>query len=85
MILHNGYPVFIVSEGQSKSFSIDKEKLPLDQIVDANGADDAFIGGFLAEYIRGKSLDDSIRCGCYATNIVLKHEGCTFPEVCGYK
>ncbi|KII94226.1 hypothetical protein PLICRDRAFT_171891 [Plicaturopsis crispa FD-325 SS-3] len=34
-----------------------------DQIVDTNGAGDAFAGGFLGAYVAGKSLDESVEVG----------------------
>lgn len=33
------------------------------QIVDTNGAGDAFAGGFLGAYVAGKSLDESVEVG----------------------
>jgi adenosine kinase len=33
------------------------------QIVDTDGADDAFIGGFLAAFYLDKSLEDCIKAG----------------------
>jgi len=34
-----------------------------DQIVDTNGAGDAFAGGFLGAYVAGKSLDECVEVG----------------------
>ncbi|XP_060780761.1 adenosine kinase isoform X2 [Neoarius graeffei] len=49
-------------------------------IVDTNGAGDAFVGGFLSELVQDKSLEQCIRAGHYAANVIIKHSGCTFPE-----
>ncbi|KAG8902163.1 adenosine kinase [Tulasnella sp. 403] len=37
--------------------------LPDDQIVDTNGAGDAFAGGFMGAFISGKSIDESVEVG----------------------
>ncbi len=41
--------------------------------------------GFLAELINGRDLDKCVKCGCFAAGIVLRHEGCAFPERCDYQ
>ncbi|XP_022521756.1 adenosine kinase b isoform X1 [Astyanax mexicanus] len=50
------------------------------EIVDTNGAGDAFVGGFLSELVQEKSLEQCIRAGHYAANIIIQRSGCTFPE-----
>nr|CDJ82683.1 Carbohydrate purine kinase and Transcription factor CBF NF-Y archaeal histone domain containing protein [Haemonchus contortus] len=37
-----------------------------EKIVDTNGAGDAFVGGFLSQYIQKKGIEESIKCGNYA-------------------
>nr|XP_055031647.1 adenosine kinase b [Misgurnus anguillicaudatus] len=56
--------------------------LDIDQndIVDTNGAGDAFVGGFLSELVKEKSLEDCIRAGHYAAHVIIRRAGCTFPE-----
>ncbi|KAM3862944.1 adenosine kinase-like [Diretmus argenteus] len=49
-------------------------------IVDTNGAGDAFVGGFLSELVQDKALDQCVRAGHYAANVVIRRAGCTFPE-----
>ena len=39
------------------------EKLEASQIVDTNGAGDAFAGGFIGAYVSGKSLDECVLAG----------------------
>lgn len=51
---------------------------PVAAIVDANGAGDAFVGGFLAAFAKGKSIDDSVRVGTWAAGHVIQRSGCTF-------
>lgn len=47
-----------------------------EDIVDTNGAGDAFAGGFLAQYVKGKSLERCAEGGHYAASIIIKERGC---------
>ncbi|XP_047458957.1 adenosine kinase isoform X2 [Mugil cephalus] len=49
-------------------------------IVDTNGAGDAFVGGFLSELVQEKSLDKCVKAAHYAANVIIRRAGCTFPE-----
>ncbi|KAJ8013505.1 hypothetical protein DPEC_G00030480 [Dallia pectoralis] len=51
-----------------------------EDIVDTNGAGDAFVGGFLSELVQDKPLEECIRAGHYAANVIIRRAGCTFPE-----
>lgn len=55
--------------------------VPVEQIVDSNGAGDAFAGGFLAGHLLGYPVDKSVALGHAAASVILKHSGCTFPSV----
>ncbi|KAM6951669.1 adenosine kinase b isoform 2-T2 [Aplochiton taeniatus] len=57
--------------------------LDIDQndIVDTNGAGDAFVGGFLSELVQERPLEECIRAGHYAANVIIRRAGCTFPEI----
>ena len=50
------------------------------QIVDTNGAGDAFVGGFLAQLAKNKSIEDCVKCGIWAATEIIQRSGCTFPE-----
>uniref|UniRef100_A0A8C6WSG8 Adenosine kinase n=1 Tax=Neogobius melanostomus TaxID=47308 RepID=A0A8C6WSG8_9GOBI len=49
-------------------------------IVDTNGAGDAFVGGFLSELVQEKPLDKCVKAAHYAANVIIQRAGCTFPE-----
>ena len=54
-----------------------------EEIVDFNGAGGAFLGGFLANYLKGNKNNRIFNCsqmGNNAANIILKNIGCTFPK-----
>ena len=57
-------------------------KIKDEEIQDLNGAGDAFLGGFLSEYMKGSSIDDSCKNGINASYVILKNVGCTFPKKC---
>ena len=50
-----------------------------EDILDTNGAGDAWVGGFLSQLVLGKSVEDSLLGGHYAANVIIQRSGCTFP------
>lgn len=49
-----------------------------DDIVDLNGAGDAFLGGFLSQYMQGKNIENCCKAGNDTAGVILKNIGCTF-------
>ncbi|XP_046887763.1 adenosine kinase-like [Hypomesus transpacificus] len=80
--------VVVFTQGKDDTVATVGEKvtmfpvLDIDQndIVDTNGAGDAFVGGFLSELVQERPLEDCIRAGHYAANVIIRRVGCTFPE-----
>merc|ERR1711915_60083 len=68
-------PVVVVSEGKVAEYPV--TPLTSDQIVDTNGAGDAFVGGFLAQLAKGKSTKEAIQCGLWAATEIIQVSGCT--------
>lgn len=58
---------------------------PESEIVDLNGAGDAFAGGFMAAVYLNKSVEDCVRAGHYCAWEVIRRSGATFPAVCSFK
>lgn len=56
-----------------------------DDIVDLNGAGDAFCGGLLAGLARGVSLEEAIQAGHNCAYHVILRSGATFPETPDFK
>jgi len=52
---------------------------PPEEIVDTNGAGDSFVGGFLSQYVQGKSLDQCIAAGHYCAYECIRRSGATLP------
>lgn len=67
----------VARDGKIEEFAV--EPLEKSKIVDTNGAGDAFVGGFLSQYVKGKSIADAVRAGHYAARVVIQRSGCTYP------
>ena len=81
-LLHEwGAKIVVVTRGEKGVLIYDGEKfaefqaLPIDKIVDPTGAGDAFAGGFLAYYSKGKPLEECVAQGLFRAREVLKKEG----------
>ena len=60
-------------------------RLKNEEICDLNGAGDAFLGGFLSQYMKGASLEQCCKVGNDAAYVIIKHVGCTFPKTAPFK
>jgi adenosine kinase len=54
-------------------------------IKDTNGCGDAFVGGFLSQLAQGKQVSDCLRCGIYASKVVIRYFGCNYPDEPDYE
>ena len=70
-------PVLLYKDGEVSEWPI----LPIkeEEILDTNGAGDAWVGGFLSQLVLERSVEDAIGGGHYAANVIIKRSGCTFP------
>ncbi|XP_059168408.1 uncharacterized protein LOC131950318 isoform X2 [Physella acuta] len=71
-------PAISVVDGKVKEYPV--ILINQEDIVDSNGAGDAFVGGFLAKLVEGGSLDECVASGHQVANLILQSTGCTFPE-----
>lgn len=69
-------PVLLAQNGQITEIPV--EELSNEEIIDTNGAGDAFVGGFLSQFIQEKPLETCVRCGIWAAREIIKRSGCTF-------
>ena len=84
IITHGAKPV-IVAKNVPGSDDVELIEYPLEpltpeQIVDTNGAGDAFVGGFLSQLHQGKDIPACIQAGIALSREVVQRSGCTFPE-----
>ena len=77
VITHGAEPTIVVENFNVTKYPV--PRVPPEEIVDANGAGDAFVGGFLAEIIRGRSIADAVRAGHYAARVILGVSGTVIP------
>ncbi|KAM0949869.1 putative adenosine kinase [Dioscorea sansibarensis] len=83
VITQGSDPVVVAEDGKVKLFPV--TLLPKEKLVDTNGAGDAFVGGFLSQLVQEKNIDECVRAGCYAANVVIQRSGCTYPEKPDFK
>ena len=55
-----------------------------EKLVDTNGAGDAFVGGFLSQFVQGAELEKCVKAGNYGANAIIQQSGCKFPPVCDF-
>ncbi|CAE8581753.1 unnamed protein product [Polarella glacialis] len=77
VITQGAEPTIVAIKGKVTKYPVNQ--LSKEQLVDTNGAGDAFVGGFLAALIKGKDVAASCKAGSYAASIVIQHSGCTYP------
>jgi adenosine kinase len=46
-----------------------------EKIVDTSSAGDAFVGGFLAQYVKNESIEKAIKCGIWASGLIIQRFG----------
>nr|ABK95037.1 unknown [Populus trichocarpa] len=78
VITQGADPVVVAEDGKVKLFPV--ILLPKEKLVDTNGAGDAFVGGFLSQLVQEKPIEDCVKAGCYAANVIIQRSGCTYPE-----
>ena len=54
------------------------KKIDLDKIIDTSSAGDAFVGGFLAQYIKNEPIEKCVDCGIWASGLIIQRWGNKF-------
>lgn len=75
-------PTVVAHEGRVFEFPV--EPLPKELLSDMNGAGDAFVGGFIAQLVKGASVPECVRAGHWASRVIIQRSGCTFPPKCEF-
>jgi len=73
----------IAHGGKVEEFSV--TPLPKEELVDTNGAGDAFVGGFLAGLLNEKDTAACVDAGHWAARFIIQQSGCTLTKSCEYK
>lgn len=69
-------PLYVLKDGKLKEFEV--LPISIDKIVDTDGAGDAFVAGFLAQYVKNRDLHDCVKCGLWTSKEVIQQHGCNF-------
>ena len=69
--------ILVFENGNVREFPV--SRIPSEEIVDTNGAGDAFVGGFLSELVRGRGVDVCVEKGVKAAHLIMRQPGCTLP------
>lgn len=77
VITQGPHQTVVVVNGEVTKYDV--PVLDASKIVDANGAGDAFVGGYLAQLARGKSIADCVRAGHYCARTILQVSGTALP------
>jgi len=70
-------PTIVAVEGKTTTYPV--LKLEKAQLVDTNGAGDAYVGGFLAGLCGGKEIAECCKMGAYAASEIVQVAGCAIP------
>ncbi|KAF8822089.1 kinase, pfkB family protein [Cardiosporidium cionae] len=82
VITQSANPVIVL---ENKNNNIVVTKFPVKQlaytdIVDCNGAGDAFVGGFMYGLMNKLDIDHCVAYGNHAASHILRHSGCAFTD-----
>lgn len=80
VVLTQGPDPVYVWDGKDEFQTFPVPKIPEEEIVDVNGAGDAFVGGFLAEFLRGGEMKACVAAGTYAASVILRVSGTKLPK-----
>ncbi|KAG5083830.1 hypothetical protein JHK84_053868 [Glycine max] len=78
VITQGADPICVAEDGKVKKFPV--KLLPKEKLVDTNGAGDAFVGGFLSQLVQEKPIEECVRAGCYAANVIIQRSGCNHMQ-----
>ena len=82
-VITQGKDATVVAKG-GKVETYDVPPVAAGDIVDTNGAGDAFVGGFLAAFIKGKDTAECCKAGSYAASVIIKTSGTALPAQCDF-
>ncbi|CAJ0642048.1 12191_t:CDS:2 [Entrophospora sp. SA101] len=80
IITQGSSPTILAYQNEDRVHEFKVNTIADDEIVDTNGAGDAFVGGFLSQFIEGKSVEESIEAGHWLAKLNLKQIGPSLPK-----
>ncbi|CAN0825536.1 Adenosine kinase 2 [Linum grandiflorum] len=70
VITRGAEPAVVAEDGKVTLFPV--TVLPKEKLVDTNGTGDAFVGGFVSQLVQGKGIEECVRAGTYAANVIIQ-------------
>merc|ERR1712216_32462 len=72
-------PTVVARDGAVEEYAV----IPLakEDLVDTNGAGDAFVGGYISQLVQGADVAKCSAAGNYAANKIIQESGCQCPGV----
>ena len=72
-------PTVVARDGAVEEYAV----IPLakEDLVDTNGAGDAFVGGYISQLVQGADVAKCCAAGNYAANKIIQESGCKCPGV----
>ncbi|PNS18254.1 Adenosine kinase [Sphaceloma murrayae] len=72
-------PTIVAVQGEGKPKTIPVKEISKSDIVDTNGAGDAFAGGFMAAVVQGEGLEKAVDMGQWLAKLSLTQLGPAYP------
>ena len=79
---HGSKSTIVAYDGKVFEYAV--KPLAKEELVDTNGAGDAFVGGFLASLLAGKDMDQNIEAGHWAARFIIQQSGCQLSTPCTF-
>jgi adenosine kinase len=73
LITQGSDSTIFAQDGKVTEFAV--TPIAKEEILDTNGAGDAFVGGFMAALVKGKEIKDCVEAGHYASGVILRVSG----------
>mmetsp|Transcript_5639 Transcript_5639/g.12532 ORF Transcript_5639/g.12532 Transcript_5639/m.12532 type:complete len:350 (-) Transcript_5639:19-1068(-) len=71
-------PVIVAKDGVVTEYPV--PVVPAEEIVDLNGAGDAFVGGFIAAMVKGRDIEACVAAGNLTASHIIRTSGCVVPS-----
>lgn len=73
ILTHGAEPTCVHVAGKTEHHDV--PAVPEDELVDLNGAGDAFVGGLLSQLVRGADIKRAVEAGHYAAGVIVRTGG----------
>lgn len=69
----------------TSTLHIEVKQIKNENIIDTNGAGDAFVGGYLSQYVKKETIEKCIDCAIWSASQIIQQTGCKIPKDFKYK